>query len=104
MRQQKEASKGNTAAFQSMQEQITHEVRVLFRNAPCSDYIHHLNLAVSYSMKEVATEMGPESTNEVAFFATRIVTFLARLKEITSEARAEMYQGGMLPMEGHDII
>jgi hypothetical protein len=81
--------------FLSMQEQMIEEVRQLFRAARCSDYIKHINYVLAYGVGAMAKEAGPEAAHDAAYYTTQVLTLIVRLQEITSEAREEMYQGGM---------
>ncbi len=90
-------------SFLKMEEQILDEVRSLFRSARCSDYIKNINTVLAYGVSAIAKEAGPETAHNAAYYTTEILTFIVRLQEITTEARENMYQGGMTATEIYKI-
>lgn len=86
-----------------MREQLVNEVRSLFREAPCSQYIKEINMVLSYGLIGLSAT-GPTAAHDAAYYTTRILTFLVQLQEITTDARMEMCQGGMTPQEVYDYI
>lgn len=79
------------------QKQILEEVRCLFRDADCSEYIIHLNALMGCGLQHVGD---PQYIGQIAYSITRINSFLVKLSEIRHYGYEQMFEGGM---RGEDV-
>ena len=90
-----------------MQKDLLTEVKRLLEDADASEYIYHLNWLLSeWMMLSAKTKYSGDAGafRDITYHTTRIVSFIAKCKDIASEARAEMLGGGVPELESYKIV